>query len=164
MPSYSELGKKVGITRQTASTRVKELIDNDIISIDEDKIVVVRNDLDFDVEKIKEYLETSIEFNSIELRNFLFDTNLTRMEIGKELKMARQTIYSKPHSVVYGIVSEGKIKYVGTTKQYDQRIKQHIAKRPFLTQNNFIILAEITNEKFNLESELINLLKPEWNG
>ena len=36
MPSYSELGRKIGLTRQTVSTRVKKLIQDKIIELDED--------------------------------------------------------------------------------------------------------------------------------
>jgi DNA-binding Lrp family transcriptional regulator len=40
MPSYVELGEKVGISRQTASTRTKELFDEGLIEKSDNKIVV----------------------------------------------------------------------------------------------------------------------------
>ena len=75
-------------------------------------------------------------------------------------------IYANKNSecVVYGIVSEGVVKYVGSTKHYQERIKEHILKRPFLTSNNFIILKRVElNERFSYEGVLIKILKPEWN-
>lgn len=80
--------------------------------------------------------------------------------------MSRAQMYVDYHSVVYGIYSEGKIKYIGTTAHFEKRIKQHIAKRPYLTSNNFIILADSNNiqiDKFKIENQLIDLLQPEWN-
>ena len=40
MPSYVELGEKVGISRQTASTKTKELFDKGLIEKIDNKIVV----------------------------------------------------------------------------------------------------------------------------
>lgn len=68
-------------------------------------------------------------------------------------------------SVVYGIVSEGKIKYVGTSNNFQDRINKHINKRPFLEKKDFVILKEVNfnQNRFNYELELIHLLQPEWN-
>jgi hypothetical protein len=40
-------------------------------------------------------------------------------------------------------MSEGKIKYVGSSKNFYERIKQHIRKRPFLEEKDFVILKEV---------------------
>jgi predicted GIY-YIG superfamily endonuclease len=63
------------------------------------------------------------------------------------MRMARKTVYTKVQVVVYGIISEGKIKYVGSTSRYEERIKEHIKKRPFLDSKDFIILKEIDDDE-----------------
>lgn len=84
--------------------------------------------------------------------------------MAKELGMSRSSLYLSDHSVVYAIQSEGKIKYIGTTAHFENRRADHIKKRPFLTPANFLILVDnVGSDKFNIELELIHLLKPEWN-
>lgn len=107
-------------------------------------------------------------FDSVQLRYVLSNNNnaaITKTQLAKELDISRASLYLDNHTVVYGIQSEGKIKYIGTTSHYEDRIAQHIKKRPFLTPSNFLILVEDigNNNKFNIELNLIHLLKPEWN-
>lgn len=167
MPSFIELGKIIGITRQTASVKVKELLNNSIISVDENGILLVNNDLDIDVSLLREYLkENNFSFNVLQMRELLFSISKvqTKTEIANELGISRSSLYTDDHIVVYGICSEGKIKYIGTTKHYQDRINQHISNKPFLNSSNFVILADnVGNHGYNLELELIHLLQPEWN-
>ena len=59
---------------------------------------------------------------------------------------------------------DGKLKYIGSTKNYQSRIAQHINNRIFLTKDNFIIIKEVPfNTQFNVELDLIHTLQPEWN-
>ena len=46
MPTYVELGKISGITRQTAAKKVKELIDNNIIKVNTNNILSVDNNME----------------------------------------------------------------------------------------------------------------------
>lgn len=149
MPSFTALGKEIGITRQTASTKVKELIDTGWIIKDEDGYISVNNELNLNKQQLRTYLLNSQEFNSMEL----FD-----------LLMAKGTIYKEPHSVVYGIFLDGKLVYVGSSNFYEQRVIQHLKKHPELTINNFVILADNQNKTTYVnELDLIHLLQPEWN-
>lgn len=62
--------------------------------------------------------------------------------------------------IVYGIIHEGKLKYIGSTKNFPLRI---IKKRPFLTKDNFIIIKGVPfNTQFNVELDLIHYLQPEY--
>ena len=73
MPSFTELGKIIGITRQTASTKTKELLNNGIISIDEEDILLVNNDLDIDVSLLREYLKkNNFSFDVLQMKELLF--------------------------------------------------------------------------------------------
>lgn len=48
---------------------------------------------------------------------------MNKVELAKELKIARSSLYLDNHSVVYGILSEGRIKYIGTTDHFEDRIE-----------------------------------------
>ena len=92
------------------------------------------------------------------------------LRVGKKFgnKIARPrdlSEFTPAGTIVYGIMSEGKIKYVGSSKNFYERIKQHIRKRPFLEEKDFVILKEVpyNQNRFNYELELIHLLQPEWN-
>lgn len=163
MPSYVELGEKVGISRQTASTRTKELFDEGLIEKSDNKIVV-QNKLNIDMLLLKSYLDNN-RFDPVELKQLLFeDSEQTKTDLAKELGVSRASIYLDQHTVIYAICSEGKIKYIGTTTHYEDRINQHIKKRPFLTPSNFIVLVDnILGTGYRTELELIHLLQPEWN-
>ena len=169
MPSYSELGRKIGLTRQTVSTRVKKLIQDKIIELDEDNNVIVLEEIDVDKDLLRQILTETPNINVVDL-NFRLNGQLKEVDSVYDLSdlidVPTSTIYANKNSecVVYGIVSEGVVKYVGSTKHYQERIKEHILKRPFLTSNNFIILKRVElNERFSYEGVLIKILKPEWN-
>ncbi len=169
MPSYSELGRKIGLTRQTVSTRVKKLIQDKIIELDEDNNVIVLEEIDVDKDLLRQILTETPNIDVVDL-NFRLNGQLKEVDSVYDLSdlidVPTSTIYVNKNSecVVYGIVSEGVVKYVGSTKHYQERIKEHILKRPFLTSNNFIILKRVgLNERFSYEGVLIKILKPEWN-
>ena len=169
MPSYSELGRKIGLTRQTVSTRVKKLIQDKIIELDEDNNVIVLEEIDVDKDLLRQILTETPNIDVVDL-NFRLNGQLKEVDSVYDLSdlidVPTSTIYANKNSecVVYGIVSEGVVKYVGSTKHYQERIKEHILKRPFLTSNNFIILKRVElNERFSYEGVLIKILKPEWN-
>lgn len=164
--SYEKLGQKCCISRQTASKKVKQLIDKELVSIDERKCIVVKNELDIDIYLLQKILNSDPNINALELKEKLFSIKENITDIAEEFNVSKSTVYHylSQDMVVYGIVSEGMIKYIGSTKNYEERIKQHILKRPFLTPSNFIILKQITeNDRFTLERELIHIIQPEWN-
>ena len=169
MPSYTQLGVKTGLTRQTASKKVQELIEQQLIQID-NNILNVSNTMDIDVDLLRDILTQHPGINAVELKKQLIKqeeaVESSVIDLAKELHMSRSAIYNYQHTkmVVYGIISEGIIKYIGSTKNYEERIKQHMLNRPFLSRNNFIILKEITdNDRFLHERVLIQILQPEWN-
>ena len=165
MPSFVELGKATGCTRQTASKRVQNLLVNGFIEINDENILIVKNDLALDISLLKEILIKNPIISAIELEKIFFH-NIDKNNIIKNLQISDGNYYEqqKDESVVYGIISEGMIKYIGCTKRYEERIKQHIRIRPFLTINNFIILKRIYGtDKFDYERRLIDILQPEWN-
>ena len=164
MPKYVELGKAAGVTRQTAAKRVKELTDSGVIQIVDD-ILLVENDMELDVGILRDLLTKNPNITAIELESIFFGGD-NKYKIMKDLDMSYGCYYAQLHekSVVYGIVSEGIVKYVGCTKNYEERIKQHIRKRPFLDRSNFIILKEIdSNDRYQYERQLIDIIDPEWN-
>lgn len=151
MPSYIELARRVGITRQTASKKVKELIDNQIVTIMNDKTILVQDVLYDEFMADSKSVEKLMEENG-ELFNRYFQNY--EEQPGENVNKA----------IIYGIISEGIIKYVGSTQNYQHRREQHIQKRPYLTFGNFVILQEVP-AKYKLFSEkrLIKILNPEWN-
>ena len=164
--SYEKLGKRCGISRQTASKKVKQLIEKGLVSIDNRKCFVVKNELDIDVYLLRRVLNNDPNISPIGLKEKLFSIKENVTDTAEEFNVSRGTIYHylDQNMVVYGIISEGIIKYIGSTKNYEERKKQHILKRPFLTPSNFVILKHITeNDRFTLERELIHIIQPEWN-
>lgn len=151
MPGHSELGRRIGCTRQTVAKKIAELLDNNIININEHKEVKVENVLNLNVYELKEVLK--------ELGNEVSDDEIFDKDKDKEIK----ELLNK-ESVLYGIIVDGELKYVGCTDRYEDRMFEHIKKRNFLTKNNFVILNKENNRnKFAVEKELIHMLKPEWN-
>ena len=159
MPSFVQLGKDVGISRQTASNKFKELVAQNLIELSDNNVVLVNNPLNIDVDILRYYLDTHENIDLVELKEALFGVSIDRNALIKELNIARSSLYLDKTKVVYGIISEGKIKYIGTTEHLKDRIQQHIKKRPFLTPANFIILKdEVGKNNFNIELNLIHLL------
>ena len=146
---------------------MKELIEKDLITIDELNILKVSNPLNIDKELLQDYLVKATEFNPIELKRVLFfKDGYTPSTIGiaKSLNMSKGTAYAKTHSVIYAIVVDGIVKYIGTSSRFEKRISEHIRNRSFLTKENFIILKDdVGKDSFFIENQLILLLQPEWN-
>lgn len=167
-PSYSEISQNIDICRQTVSKKMQELINNGIVVITEDDNIQVDNVLQIDVNELKKLLEQRI-YNPTKIAQLLLlkDENLTNDKLAETCGVSRASFYNNQHAngtFIYGIVSEGQLKYIGSTDNMVERIKQHIKNRPFLKPDNFIILKQIfSTGRYSDEIELIHILQPEWN-
>ena len=167
LPSYVTLSKETGLSRQTVSKKVKELIDNGIV-IDKGSSIEVKNILDLDLERLRVILyQNSYGLDELfKLAEGSEECNIT--EASKSLGISRASYHLERNKeedcIIYGIISEGTLKYVGSTELYSERIAQHIRKRPFLKQENFCILKRVSfKDKLAFERSLIKTLNPEWN-
>jgi len=157
MVNFVELAKVIGISRQTVSNKVKKLLSDKFIKINDDNILFVENSLDLDVDLLRKILEKTPDISAAQLEDIFFNN-----KDNKEVLVNIEDDFLGEDRVVYGIISEGVIKYIGSTKEYEERIKQHIRKRTFLTSNNFIVLKYVkAQDRFNYEKQLIKILQPE---
>lgn len=166
-PSYLKISKEIDICRQTVSKKMQELINDGIIIITEDDNILVKNVLQIDIDELRKLLEQRI-YNPTQLAQLLLDgENLTNKELMKTCGISKASFYNNQHAngtFIYGIISEGQLKYVGSTDNLVERIKQHINNRPFLKPDNFIILKQISlTGRYSDETDLIHILQPEWN-
>ena len=172
MPSAVRLANEIGITRQTVGKRLKELKEEGYIVI-EDRIVQVDNTYNLNKTKLKEFLKLHPNYTLKALVSELLleeeDLEWSELKISKKLKVSQKTLENESGKdcdkcIVYGILSEGIIKYVGSTDNFELRKDQHMRKRPFLNANNFIVLKEVEpKEKLKVEKEFIKIFNPEWN-
>ena len=72
MPSYVELAKRLDIARQTASAKVRAMINDELVCIN-DGIIIVKNPLNIDVNKLIELLNSEIKIEFSRLKKVLFD-------------------------------------------------------------------------------------------
>ena len=166
IPNNTALGREIGANRNTVASHIKKLVEKGYLTITEDKIVLVNNFLNLDEVIIRDYLETTSSYSAVDLYQRLMEDNeiITKAQMAQELGMCRESVYHEAHSVVYAIVYEGKIRYVGCSNRFEARRRQHKEKRPFLTDDNFIIMYDnVGKNLFAMERELIRILQPEWN-
>lgn len=168
-PNFTAIGKEIGMTRQTISKHFDSLIIKGLICMN-NSILKVMNPLEIDINKLRKLLLNNIT-NPIALcKELFFGDALSIQTLAKITDTPRSSYYNSVKEskdgmvIVYGIVHEGKLKYIGSTKNYQSRIAQHINNRTFLTKDNFIIIKEVPfNTQFNVELDLIHTLQPEWN-
>ena len=92
-----------------------------------------------------------------------------RKEIEKKYGISVKTLKNEETKddnfcYIYGIVIDGVLEYVGSTNNLELRKKQHISRRPFLKDENFIILKKLSSQdKLDEEKLNIKLYNPEWN-
>lgn len=174
-PTYTQLAEELRVTRQTISTKFKNLLDTNIISLKKEKgkqILIIKNPLELNVKKVREYLEQNNNYIA-NYQDFIYYINdycynnrkqVNNRQIIKKLKMSKQTYYDHKEATLYGIIYENELKYIGQTYTYKHRIRQHISNRPFLSEENFIILKKnIQGDPHEIERYLIEVLNPEWN-
>lgn len=168
-PSYQSLSREIDVSRQTISKKIQELINNNIVTIENDNTMRIKNVMQIDEVQLREVLQQRI-YNPTKLAKILIikdDKVITDVELAKQCGVSRALYYNNEcanGTFIYGIVSEGQLKYVGSTDNLIERIKQHIKRRPFLKPDNFIILKQISlNGRYQDELDLIHILRPEWN-
>lgn len=157
-PSFVELSKKLDMTRQTISIHYKKLVSDGVV-LEDGKKITVTNPLNISIVELRQALDSGV-FDEKKFKQMILYQNARRAYIIED-----SSEFTPAGTIVYGIMSEGKIKYVGSSKNFYERIKQHIRKRPFLEEKDFVILKEVPYDqnRFNYELELIHLLQPEWN-
>jgi len=169
LPPSTVLAKQIGITRQTVSKRYKELKDTGIISITPSETITVKNEYNIDKNILKDFLQNNSNYT---YESLLFVLNLpfnSRKEIEEKYGISVKTLKNEESKdsnfcYIYGIVVNGELEYVGSTNNFEIRKKQHILRRPFLKDENFIILKKLSfQDKLDEEKLNIKLYNPEWN-
>ena len=151
LPSYVDLSEEIGLSRQTISTKIKELKEEGYIFVDEDGILSVYNPLDISKKLLRKVLRTG----SYKLKDIRDLANGFRVKAIDEVW---------DWGTVYGIEYDRKLRLIGVTRDYETRIEEHCKQWAFLERDNFIVLKEGTlDEILGLERKLVDTLKPEWN-
>ena len=169
LPPSTVLAKQIGITRQTVSKKYKELKDTEIITITPSETIVVKNEYNIDKNVLKNFLQNNSNYSYETLLSILKLPFNNRKEIEEKYGISVKTLKNEETKddnfcYIYGIVINGILEYVGSTNNLELRKKQHILRRPFLKDENFIILKKLSSQdKLDEEKLNIKLYKPEWN-
>ena len=169
LPPSTVLAKQIGITRQTVSKKYKELKDTEIITITPSETIVVKNEYNIDKNVLKNFLQNNSNYSYEALLSILKLTFNNRKEIEERYGISVKTLKNEETKddnfcYIYGIVINGVLEYVGSTNNLELRKKQHILRRPFLKDENFIILKKLSSQdKLDEEKLNIKLYNPEWN-
>ena len=169
LPPSTVLAKQIGITRQTVSKKYKELKDTEIITITPSETIVVKNEYNIDKNVLKNFLQNNSNYSYEALLSILKLPFNNRKEIEERYGISVKTLKNEETKddnfcYIYGIVINGVLEYVGSTNNLELRKKQHILRRPFLKDENFIILKKLSSQdKLDEEKLNIKLYNPEWN-
>ena len=169
LPPSTVLAKQIGITRQTVSKKYKELKDTEIITITPSETIVVKNEYNIDKNVLKNFLQNNSNYSYESLLSILKLPFNNRKEIEEKYGISVKTLKNEETKddnfcYIYGIVINGVLEYVGSTNNLELRKKQHILRRPFLKDENFIILKKLSSQnKLDEEKLNIKLYNPEWN-
>ena len=169
LPPSTVLAKQIGITRQTVSKKYKELKDTEIITITPSETIIVKNEYNIDKNVLKNFLQNNSNYSYEALLSILKLPFNNRKEIEKKYGISVKTLKNEETKddnfcYIYGIVIDGVLEYVGSTNNLELRKKQHILRRPFLKNENFIILKKLSSQdKLDEEKLNIKLYNPEWN-
>ena len=172
-PNFSQIAKKIGITRQTIAKEYAKIKEEDW-----DK---------FDIKDFHEDIDNKYK-RALKIISDLDNKYYNLTELSEMLKTSPETLsdyYStmedkeeKCFSAVYGCFYQGKLIYIGSTENYHKRVQQHLNNinsssmklysylkdkdindiefKPFITKLSAIEYKE-------LEKNLIRFLKPECN-
>lgn len=169
LPPSTVLAKQIGITRQTVSKKYKELKDTEIITITPSETIIVKNEYNIDKNVLKNFLQNNSNYGYEALLSILKLPFNNRKEIEERYGISVKTLKNEETKddnfcYIYGIVINGVLEYVGSTNNLELRKKQHILRRPFLKDENFIILKKLSSQdKLDEEKLNIKLYNPEWN-
>ena len=169
LPPSTVLAKQIGITRQTVSKKYKELKDTEIITITPSETIIVKNEYNIDKNVLKNFLQNNSNYSYEALLSILKLPFNNRKEIEEKYGISVKTLKNEETKddnfcYIYGIVIDGVLEYVGSTNNLELRKKQHILRRPFLKDENFIILKKLSlQDKLDEEKLNIKLYNPEWN-
>lgn len=169
LPPSTVLAKQIGITRQTVSKKYKELKDTEIITITSSETIIVKNEYNIDKNVLKNFLQNNSNYSYETLLSILKLPFNNRKEIEERYGISVKTLKNEETKddnfcYIYGIVINGVLEYVGSTNNLELRKKQHILRRPFLKDENFIILKKLSSQdKLDEEKLNIKLYNPEWN-
>lgn len=169
LPPATVLAKQIGITRQTVSKKYKELQESGVLSANDQNLIIIKNEYNIDKETLKNFLQNNSNYT---YESLLAATGLmldTRKDIEREYGISVKTLKNEETKdnefcYIYGIVLNGELEYVGSTNNLDLRKKQHMARRSFLKDENFIIIKKLPYQD-KLEAEKINIktYNPDWN-
>ncbi len=169
LPPSTVLARQIGITRQTVSKKYKELKDTEIITITPSETIIVKNEYNIDKNVLKNFLQNNSNYSYETLLSILKLPFNNRKEIEEKYGISVKTLKNEETKddnfcYIYGIVINGILEYVGSTNNLELRKKQHILRRPFLKDENFIILKKLSSQdKLDEEKLNIKLYNPEWN-
>lgn len=134
LPNYSQLGRESGLTRQTVSKRIKDYENKELLTYDNNNCIQIKDIFEIDFQ------------DGIKHFNFNDEEDLNKS------------------AIIYAIIEDGIVKYVGQTENYENRKLQHMKKREWLKENNFIILTKTSIQNKSLyERMFIKAIQPEWN-
>lgn len=169
LPPSTVLAKQIGITRQTVSKKYKELQENGILSFTKDNCIIMKNEYNINTITLKNFLQNNSNYtyeSLLEAIGLMLDT---RKDIERTYGISVRTLKTdetkdNEYCYIYGIIVNGELEYVGSTNNFELRKKQHILRRPFLKDENFIILKKLSfQDKLDEEKLNIKLYNPEWN-
>lgn len=169
LPPSTVLAKQIGITRQTVSKRYKELKDAEIISLTPLETIIVKNEYNIDKDILRNFLQNNSNYTYEALLSVLDLPFNNRKEIEEKYGISVRTLKNEETKdnnfcYIYGIVVNEILEYIGSTNNFELRKKQHILRRPFLKDENFVILKKLSSQdKLDEEKLNIKLYNPEWN-
>jgi DNA-binding transcriptional ArsR family regulator len=174
--NYSELSKVLGKTRQTISKYYQVLLEEEVIEEDDLGFIVVNNLYSLNEEELNLIEKTILKYPSNYIAYLICknrhpdykDSVICNMlDISyKNFGILKQDleISNNMENYVYAIIQDKVIKYVGSTAHLTSRIESHCRKRPFLREQDFIILEKCNKiMRFDREAFYRQLFKPEWN-
>lgn len=169
LPPSTVLAKQIGITRQTVSKKYKELQENGILSFTKDNCIIMKNEYNINTTILKSFLQNNSNYTYESLLEAIGLMLNTRKDIERTYGISVRTLKTDEtknngYCYIYGIIVNGELEYVGSTNNFELRKKQHILRRPFLKDENFIILKKLSfQDKLDEEKLNIKLYNPEWN-
>lgn len=167
LPPSTVLAKQIGITRQTVSKKYKELQENGILSFTKDKYIIIKNEYNINTIALKTFLQNNSNYtyeSLLEATGLMLDT---RKDIERTYGISVKTLKTdetkdNEYCYIYCIIVNGELEYIGSTNNFEFRKKQHILRRPFLKDENFIILKKLSfQDKLDEEKLNIKLYNPE---